>query len=61
MPTSIILPQFGTFVHVTKKWKKLKTVSEYESNYDALLEKSGKSTMEVKRLETLATEILKTI
>ena len=33
----------------------------YESNYDALLHKSGKSIMEVKRLRTLAIKIIKTL
>ena len=32
---------------------------DYESNYDALLNKSGKSTFEVKSLRTLAIEIFK--
>ena len=34
-------------------------VDDYENNYDALLHKSGKSTMEVKRLRILKIEILK--
>ena len=36
-------------------------LDNYESNYDALLHKSGKSAMEVKRLHTLAIEIFKTL
>ena len=36
-------------------------IDDYESDYDALLEKSGKSTMGAKRLRTLATKIFKTI
>ena len=36
-------------------------LDDYESNYDALLHKSGKSTLEVKRLRTLAIEVFKTL
>ena len=34
---------------------------DYESNYDALLNRSGKCTFEVKSLRTLAIEIFKTL
>ena len=36
-------------------------LGDNESNYDALVNKSGKSTIEVKRLRTLAIEIWKTL
>ena len=36
-------------------------LDDYESNYEALLRKSGKSTMEVKRLRTIAIELFKTL
>ena len=36
-------------------------LDNYEGDYDALLEKSGKPTMEVKRLRTFSIEILKAI
>ena len=36
-------------------------LDDNESNYETLLEKSGKPTMEVKRLRILAVEIFKTI
>ena len=36
-------------------------LNDYESNCDALLHQSGKSTMEVKRLCTLAIEIFKVL
>ena len=36
-------------------------LDDHKSNYDALLHKSGKSTMNVKRLRNLAIEIFKTL
>ena len=36
-------------------------LNDYESNYEQLLEKSNKSTIEIRNLQTLATEIFKTI
>ena len=36
-------------------------LNDYESNYEQLLEKSNKSTIEIRKLQTLATEIFKTI
>ena len=36
-------------------------LDHYESDYDVLLHKSGKSTMKVKRLRTLGIEIFKTL
>ena len=36
-------------------------LNDYESNYGQLLEKSNKSTIEIRKLQTLATEIFKTI
>ena len=36
-------------------------LNDYESNYNELLHKSVKSTMEVRRLGTLANEIFKTL
>ena len=36
-------------------------LDDYESDYGNLIKKNGNTTMEVKRLQTLATEIFKTI
>ena len=69
MPTTIVAHQFGTFVQVAlhkENWKNPKTLSQntlddYESGYNALLEKSSKTTMEVEPLRTLAFEMFKII
>ena len=36
-------------------------LDDYESDYGNLIKKNGTTTMEIKRLQTLATEIFKTI
>ena len=36
-------------------------LDDYDSDYDVLLRKSGKATMEIKRLRVLAIEIFKTV
>ena len=48
----------------TEKSQKLSlglVLDDYESDYGNLIEKNGTSTMEIKKLRTLATEIFKTI
>ena len=36
-------------------------LDDYESDYGNLIEKNGTTTMKIKRLQTLATEIFKTV
>ena len=48
----------------TEKSQKLSlglVLDDYESDYGNLIEKNGTTTMEIKKLRTLATEIFKTI
>ena len=63
---SIIAHLFGTFVQVSpwkslKEYKKELLLNAYESDYEALLLKSNKSTLQIRRIKLLAIEILKTI
>ena len=66
--TTVLLSGISAHVNLrkekTEKSQKLSlglVLDDYESDYGNLIEKNGTSTMEIKKLRTLATEIFKTI
>ena len=59
--------QILTIVHwpgilvLVNRLEKLRKSNDYDSDYDVLLRKSGKATIEIKLLRVLAIEIFKTV
>ena len=65
--TTALLSGISAHVNFRKKWKNFKkhclrlVLDDYESDYGSLTGKNGTTTIEIKRLQTLATDIFKTI